>query len=111
MPASTSTIPASRSKDSTAFSGRVSRSTPPLQNCCPPIACRPPAIATGKSLSEVQVAMLSKVRKVSSDRRLARELLDLSASWTGQQVPLLPEREAEDVGVEHVIGLKDLRLR
>src|SRR5207244_8031726 len=63
------------------------------------------------AFDEVQVAVLSEVRKISSDRRLARELLDLSPSWTRQQVPLLPERVAEDVGVEHVIGLKDLRLR
>src|SRR5205814_10692577 len=61
-------------------------------------------------LGEVQIAMLGEVRKISVDRRLARELLELSASWAGQHVPLLPKGVAEDVGVEHVIGGKDLRL-
>src|SRR5437764_2979452 len=48
IPASTSIRPRAASKPSTCRIDRISTSVVSLPNCCPPMACRPPAILSGR---------------------------------------------------------------
>src|SRR2546425_3607706 len=48
IPASTSIRPRAASKPSTRFIDPISTSVVSLPNCCPPMACRPPAILSGR---------------------------------------------------------------
>src|SRR5437867_4264047 len=48
IPASTSIRPRAASKPSTRFIDPMSTSVVSLPNCCPPMACRPPAILSGR---------------------------------------------------------------
>ena len=81
IPASTSTRPFSSSIERTRDSGRVSSTTPPEQNCCPPIACRPPAIETGRRLAWAKSSAVP-IDSSESTGTTASTSVSLSREWT-----------------------------
>src|SRR5712691_9084416 len=73
--------PRSRSKPSTRFSGVVSTWIASVPNCCPPIACRPPATLT---LRPSALARRTAARSTSMESALTTRStrVALSCDWT-----------------------------
>src|SRR5262245_54963757 len=81
MPDSTSSRPRSPSNASTRFILRVSSISASAQNCCPPMAWRPPAMHTGRlSLRAEESSGRTASRLVGEAMRWTR--VELSCEWT-----------------------------
>ena len=72
----------SSSIETTRESGRVSSTTPPAQNCCPPIAWRPPAIETGRPRGTGASRVPRRSTRASRPARPASTVVSLSREWT-----------------------------
>ena len=117
MPASTSTVPRSRSKPRTRLIDRMSSSVPPVRNCWPPMEWQPPAIANRPPLALVR-RTASCTSATDRGRTTSETVVSFSFEWMSLTIvegTPQPREESRDMGglsvgvasrpVKHVTGL------